>query len=89
MSRASATSAGSTLDQGHGKIINAARDREPGRADAGAKLDQALARLRRTRRGQQDGVVADAMAFARLAQNEPAAEHGVLADIRLLSGHHG
>jgi hypothetical protein len=55
----------------------AAGYREPGGADAGAEFDRTLAVAAAGCRRQQDGVVADAMAAARLAQLEAAAEHGV------------
>jgi hypothetical protein len=77
------------LNQGYGKIIDAGGDGEPGRADAGAEIDQALPWPRRTRRRQQHGIVTDSMALARLAQDEPAAQNGVFADVRRLSGDHG
>src|SRR5271155_1014314 len=38
-----------------------------------------LAGMRRDRRGQQDRVMTESVAAPRLAQHEPAAEHGILA----------
>jgi hypothetical protein len=55
----------------------AAVHRESSGANAGAELDRALTVAAAGCRRQQDGVVADAMAAARLAQLEAAAEHGV------------
>ena len=49
---------------------------------------QLLAGARRARRRQQDGVMADAMALARLAQDKPAAEHGVFGDLDACSARH-
>jgi hypothetical protein len=61
------------LNQGDGKLVDAASHSEPGRTDAGAKIDEALARPRRAGGGEQDRVVADAVALARLPQYEPTA----------------
>jgi hypothetical protein len=46
--------------------------------------------LRGRRGGEQDRVVAEAVTAARLAQHEPAAEHGVLGRVKSIfrkSGH--
>ena len=58
--------------------VDARRQRKPGRADAGAEIDDLVAGARRTCRRQQDRVVAEAMSARRLQQPQPAAEHGVL-----------
>src|SRR5579883_839937 len=62
------------LDERHIKPGDAVRERKPGSTDAGAKLDRALAAMRGDCGGQQDRIMAEAMAAPRLTQHEPAAE---------------
>ena len=67
------------LDQSDVQARHAARERKPGRADAGAEIDRVLAGCAAGRGGEQDRVMADAVAAFGLAQPQAAAEHGVVA----------
>ena len=56
------------------------RQREAGGTDPGAEVDDAVAGARRRRRREQDGVVAEAVAAARLEQAQPAAERRIVGE---------
>ena len=58
------------------------RQRKPGGADARRRTRPPGRRPRAGRGRQQDRIVADAVAAPRLAQAEPAAEHGVVGGFR-------
>ena len=64
------------LDSGH-----APGQRKAGGADTGAKINHAIARARRRRRGQQHGIVAGAVTRFRLPQAQLSAKKGVLGEI--------
>ena len=66
------------LDQRHANAGHAGRQRQARRADARAKIDNTVTRLRRGRRSQQDRVMADPVTGFLLRQPQPAAEHGVV-----------
>lgn len=69
------------LDQAEPDPSDATRQRQPGRADAGAEIDHAVACVGLGRRRQQYGVVPGAMAAPLLLQLQLPAEKGVLGDI--------
>jgi hypothetical protein len=71
------------------KSFDTASEHQPGRSDAGAKLDRLLTRPRRRRRRKQHCVMAKAMAAKGLPQNEFAAEKRVVAGRIRCSGHIG
>jgi hypothetical protein len=62
------------FDKRNGKALDAPSERQSYRANTGTEIDGVVACARRGRRCEQDGVMADAMAAARLSQDEPAAE---------------
>ena len=66
------------------------RQRQSRGADAGAEVDRVLAGAGRGRRGEQNRVMADAVAAQRLAQRERSAEDRVRAHPGAFSAHrHG
>ena len=77
---ASRTGARSSAARG-AAVSRPRRSGEARRADARAKIDETIPWPRWAGRRQQEGVVADPMSLARLAQDEPPAKHGVLTHI--------
>jgi hypothetical protein len=69
------------LDQSDGQIADAAGDGEPRRTHPGSEIDQMLAGARRASCGQQNRIVAEAVALARLAQEKSAAKSGIFAGL--------
>jgi hypothetical protein len=69
------------FDQRHGEPDDALRQRQSGGASACAELDCMPAIGRVARRGEQDRVMSDAVAFPRLAQDQPAPQNGVVGEI--------
>ena len=67
------------LDQRDMQAADAHGEREASAADAGAEIDRLLTRVSAGGGGEQDRIVADTMTAQRLAQPQPAAEHGVFA----------
>ncbi len=71
------------LDQRDFDAGHAHRERQPGGANARAEVNRAVAGARGGRSRQQDGIVADAMAAPLLLEPQPAAEHGIVGQLRL------
>ena len=67
-------------------VLDALRERQPGRTHARPEIHDPFARARRARRRQQDGVMADTVAASGLLEQQPAAEHGIRCDSQRASG---
>jgi hypothetical protein len=80
LSAAKAASVGIDFHQGDAQAVDTARQGEAGATDARAKIDGMLAIFCRRRRRQQDGIMPDAMAFARLTQAQATVEHRILGN---------
>ena len=65
------------LDQRDSAVLHPLRERQSCRTHARPEIDDPLARARRARRRQQDGVMADTVAASGLLEQQPAAEHGI------------